>query len=112
MTEVVGFYINPNSENPHAAVEVALFLTNQEISQRFSDEARFVPARWDVALENPMLEVFREVAWTGYPIRQVPEVANYWEPFHDMFFRVLLEGAPPEEALARACEIMNEANRR
>lgn len=109
-TEIVGFFVNPNSENLYTAVDLALFLGNQGISQRFADEARFVPVRLDVAIEDPILAGLTEAAWTGYPYQHIPEIANYWEPFFDMFIWVLHEGVPPEDAVAEACRMMNEAN--
>jgi arabinogalactan oligomer/maltooligosaccharide transport system substrate-binding protein len=105
-----GFYINPNSQNILSAVELALFLTNQESSQIYTDSAGHVPIRSDVTAADPLVAAFAEASATGFPRPQSEQFANYWTPFGDMFTKVLEGAVTPEEGVAEACQAMNTAN--
>ena len=51
---VDGYYLNPNSKNQAAAVEVALYLTNKASQTVMMNEAGHVPARTDVEVTDPL----------------------------------------------------------
>jgi len=105
-----GFYINPNSANPDAAVDLALFLTNAESAQIYTDQAGHVPIRTDVDASDPLVAAFALASANGYPRPQSVEFANYWAPFGDMFTKVLEGVSTPAEGVAEACAAMNAAS--
>ena len=105
-----GFYINPNSQNTQSAIDLALFLTNQESSQIYTDKAGHVPIRSDVTSADPLVAAFAEASATGFPRPQSAEFANYWGPFGDMFTKVLEGAISPAEGVAEACAAMNAAS--
>ena len=105
-----GFYINPNSQNTQSAIDLALFLTNQESSQIYTDKAGHVPIRSDVTSADPLVAAFAEASATGFPRLQSAEFANYWGPFGDMFTKVLEGAISPAEGVAEACAAMNAAS--
>ncbi|RPI32441.1 MAG: extracellular solute-binding protein [Chloroflexota bacterium] len=105
-----GFYINPNSENILSAVELALFLTNKESSQVYTDSAGHVPIRSDVAAADPLVAAFAEASATGFPRPQSVEFAGFWGPFGDAWTKVTEGALSPEEGVTEACTAMNTAN--
>ncbi len=109
---VDGFYINPNSHNVGAALELALYLTNQESSQSFTEFAGHVPVRLDVTSDDPHINAFMESSAFGYPEPQSEQFANYWSPFEEMFFKVLSGEVTPQQGVSEACAKMDAANER
>jgi arabinogalactan oligomer/maltooligosaccharide transport system substrate-binding protein len=107
-----GFYINPNSHNVEAALELALFLTNRESSQSFAEFAGHVPVRLDVTSNDPHIKTFMESSAFGYPVPQSEQFANYWSPFEEMFYKVLTGEVTPQQAVSEACAKMDAANER
>ncbi len=107
-----GFYINPNSPNVEAALELALFLTNQESSQSFAEFAGHVPVHLDVTSNDPHINTFMESSAFGYPEPQNEQFANYWSPFEEMFFKVLTGEVTPQQGVSEACAKMDAANER
>jgi len=105
-----GFYINPNSENKQAAVDLALFLSSGERAQLYTDQAGHVPIREDVTSDDELVAAFAQASANGTPRPQSSEFANYWGPFGEMFTKVFEGAATPEEAVAEACAAMNAAN--
>lgn len=107
-----GFYINPNSHNVEAALELALFLTNQESSQSFAEFAGHVPVRLDVTSNDLHINTFMESSAFGYPEPQSEQFANYWSPFEEMFIKVLTGEVTPQQGVSEACAKMDTANER
>jgi len=105
-----GFYINPNSQNVAAAVELALFLTNAESSSIYTEVAGHVPIRSDVTASDPDVAGFALASATGFPRPQSKEFGNYWGPFGDMVTKVLEGTIDPATGVTDACKAMNEAN--
>ncbi|MEK7310876.1 MAG: extracellular solute-binding protein, partial [Chloroflexota bacterium] len=105
-----GFYINPNSKNVDAAIELALFLTGAESSQIYTNEAGHVPIRSDVTASDPLLAGFAEASATGFPRPQSKEFGNFWGPFGDAWTKAVEGALTPEEAVKEACAAMNTAN--
>ncbi|MEK6573603.1 MAG: ABC transporter substrate-binding protein, partial [Chloroflexota bacterium] len=105
-----GFYINPNSKNVDAAVELALFLTGAESSQIYTNEAGHVPIRSDVTASDPLLAGFAEASASGFPRPQSKEFGNFWGPFGDAWTKAVEGALTPEEAVKEACAAMNTAN--
>ena len=105
-----GFYINPNSQNAQAAVDLALFLTGKDSAQIYTDKAGHVPIRTDVKAADPLVAAFAEASAGGIPRPQSKEFANYWTPFGDMFTKVLEGASTPEQGIKDACAAMNSAS--
>jgi len=105
-----GFYINPNSKNVDAAVELALFLTSAESSQIYTNEAGHVPIRSDVTASDPLLAGFAEASATGFPRPQSMEFGNFWGPFGDAWTKAVEGALSPDDAVKEACAAMNTAN--
>jgi arabinogalactan oligomer / maltooligosaccharide transport system substrate-binding protein len=105
-----GFYINPNSKNINGTVAVALYLTNKESSQYYTDNAGHVPVRSDVTSADPLVAAFAEASASGYPRPQSAEFANFWTPFGDAWTKVVEGASTPAEAVNEACSAMNTAN--
>ncbi len=105
-----GFYINPNSRNIDGAITLALFLTNKESSQIYTDRAGHVPIRNDVTASDPLVAAFAQASAVGYPRPQSPEFANYWAPAGDMFTKVLEGAVTAEQGVRDLCTQMNTAN--
>ena len=110
LVTVDGFYFNPNSDNVEDSIKLAIFLTNQNSSQKFSKLAKRIPARKDVILDDPNLEVFRLTAQHGEAMPNNKEFINYWIPFDDMIHSVLEGSVSPKDGVAIACETMNSLN--
>jgi arabinogalactan oligomer/maltooligosaccharide transport system substrate-binding protein len=105
-----GFYINPNSQNAEGAVELALFLTNKDSAQIYTDQAGHVPIRTDVSAADPLVGAFAEASASGLPRPQSVEFGNYWGPFGDMFTKVLEGVSSPADGVNEACANMNSAS--
>jgi len=105
-----GFYLNPNTKNKEGALALAMFLTNQESSQIYTDSAGHVPIRNDVTAADALVAEFAKASSTGYPRPQSAEFANYWAPFGDMFTKVLEGAISPADGVAEACAAMNAAS--
>jgi arabinogalactan oligomer/maltooligosaccharide transport system substrate-binding protein len=110
LVNFTGFYINPETRNPDSTVELLHLLTGPEAGQVFNEITYLVPVRWDVQPPDPILAGFFEALEWGDLIGLRWEFNNYYGPFDEMFYSVLIEGAAPEEAITRACEWMNELN--
>ena len=105
-----GFYINPNSKNIPGAVEVALYFTNKDSSQYYTDHAGHVPIRSDVTSSDPLIAAFAEASASGFPRPQSAEFANFWTPFGDAWTKVIEGASTPTDAVKEACAAMNAAN--
>lgn len=82
MLGVDGYYINPNSANKAAALEVALYLSNAKSQTVMMNEAGHVPVRTDVKISDPLIQGLVDAFNTGATIRpQVAELGKYWSNF-------------------------------
>jgi arabinogalactan oligomer/maltooligosaccharide transport system substrate-binding protein len=105
---VDGFYLSPNSANPEAALDVALYLTGPEAQTIMMNEAGHVPVRTDVEITDPLIQGLVDAFNTGSTVRpQVPELGNYWANFCDTD-QVFLAGTPAEEWVTTATENANK----
>jgi arabinogalactan oligomer/maltooligosaccharide transport system substrate-binding protein len=105
-----GFYINPNSKEQQAAVDLALFLTNKESEQIYMDQAGHIPVRTDVTISDPFVQGFVNANSTAFVRPQSKEFSNFWTPFGDMWVKIMEGTVAPEQAVADACAAMNTAN--
>ena len=81
MLGIDGYYINPNSSNKAAAVDVALYMTNAA-SQTVMMGVGHVPVRTDVKITDPLIQGLVDAFNTGSTIRpQVAQLGKYWSNF-------------------------------
>jgi len=82
MVGVDGYYINPNSANQAAALDVALYLSNAKSQTTMMNEAGHVPVRTDVTITDPLIKGLVDAFNVGATIRpQVKELGKYWSNF-------------------------------
>jgi arabinogalactan oligomer/maltooligosaccharide transport system substrate-binding protein len=104
-----GFYVNPNSQNPDGAVNLALFLTGKDSAQIYTDKAGHVPIRSDVKAADPLVGAFAEASASGFPRPQSEEFGQFWTPFGDAWTKVVEGASTPADAVKAACAAMNAA---
>ena len=78
---VDGYYINPNSENKEAAINVALYLTGAKAEEIMMKDAGHVPAITTVNVTDPLIQGLLDAFKNGYVRPQVPQLGNYWSNF-------------------------------
>jgi arabinogalactan oligomer/maltooligosaccharide transport system substrate-binding protein len=108
MLGVDGFYINPNSANKAAAVEVALYLSNAKSQLVMMNEAGHVPVRTDVTITDPLIKGLVDAFNVGATIRpQVTQLGKYWSNFcgTDQIFE---KGTAPADYVKAAVEAANK----
>ncbi len=108
MLGVDGFYINPNSANQAAAVEVALYLSNAASQTVMMNQAGHVPVRTDVTITDPLIQGLVDAFNKGATIRpQVPELGKYWSNFcgSDAIYE---KGTSPADFVKAAVEAANK----
>jgi len=101
---VDGYYLNPNSKNQAAALEVALYLTGKAAETTMMTEAAHIPARTDVTVTDPLLKAFLDAVNTGNTVRpQDAQLAKYWANFcgSDQIFE---KGTAPADWVKTATE--------
>ncbi len=103
-------FINPNTEDPKSAVELALFLAEQESQTLFMDFAKFIPVRTDVSVNDEMIQAFVVTDSTATVRPQESVFTNFWLPFDKMWVDILVNDEDPSEAITAACIAMNTAN--
>ena len=78
---VDGYYFNPNSANPEAALEVAMYLTNAAAQTAMMNDAGHVPANTTVKVTDPLIQGLLDAFATSYVRPQVEAMGNYWGNF-------------------------------
>jgi arabinogalactan oligomer / maltooligosaccharide transport system substrate-binding protein len=78
---VDGYYINPNSANKEAAVEVALYLTGKVAEQIMVDQAGHVPAINTVKITNPLIQGLQSAFKDAIVRPQDAQLDKYWANF-------------------------------
>jgi arabinogalactan oligomer / maltooligosaccharide transport system substrate-binding protein len=78
---VDGYYFNPNSANPAAALDVALYLTNAASQTVMMKDAGHVPANSTVKVTDPLIQGLLDAFGTSYFRPQVEAMGNYWGNF-------------------------------
>jgi len=110
MMGIDGWYVNPNSKNQQAAVDLALYIFGKDGLTAYENNAGDPAARTDVTATDPLVKAFADIAAAGSPRLQTKEFGNYWGPFGDAMTAVLAGKATPTDAVATACAAMNKAN--
>ncbi|HEY5159418.1 MAG TPA: extracellular solute-binding protein, partial [Anaerolineales bacterium] len=80
MLGVDGYYINPNSANKEAAIEVALYLTGASAEKTMMG-AGHVPAITTATITDPLLQGLSDAFKNGYVRPQVQQLGLYWSNF-------------------------------
>ncbi len=109
---VDGWYINSALPNQDLAIAVAKFLTSQEAQEIEVDVAGHVAANKNVAIIDPLVKSFSEAIDLGFPRPQSQEFGNYWGPFGDAWSQILDKGTDPATAVAQACTLLDQANKK
>lgn len=78
---VDGYYINPNSQNKEAALEVAMYLTGAYAESMMMANAGHVPAITTVEVTDPLIQGLLDAFATGFIRPQVPQLGLYWSNF-------------------------------
>jgi arabinogalactan oligomer/maltooligosaccharide transport system substrate-binding protein len=106
MLGVDGYYINPNSANKEAAIEVALYLTGAK-AEGIMMGAGHVPAITTATVTDPYLLALQEAFKNGYVRPQVPALDRYWANFcgNDQVFE---KGIAPAVWLAQGTANANK----
>lgn len=110
---LVGFevvYINSRTSNMDASKVIATFLTSSPSSQKFMQNAMVPPVRLGLRSQDPLLDLIIKFSEDGFLRPQIPEFNNFWGPFGEMYMAVFFGGVSPQEAVAQACAVMNQAN--
>jgi len=104
---VDGFYFSPNSANPEAALEVALYLTGKNAQTVMMTEAGHVPANTTVEISDPLIQGLLDAFSTAVPRPQVEQLGNYWSNFcgTDQVFEA---GVPAADWVAEATANANK----
>jgi arabinogalactan oligomer/maltooligosaccharide transport system substrate-binding protein len=104
---VDGYYINPNSANKEAAIDVALYLTGAKAEEIMMKDAGHVPAITTVKVTDPILQSLLDAFKNGYVRPQVPQLNNYWSNFcgNDQVFE---KGTDPGEWVKTATANANK----
>ena len=77
---VDGYYINPNSQNQAAAIDVALYLTGKTAEEQMM-KAGHVPAITTATVTNPLIQSLLDIFKNGYVRPQVAQMDKYWANF-------------------------------
>jgi arabinogalactan oligomer/maltooligosaccharide transport system substrate-binding protein len=110
-----GWYINPSSKNKAAAVDLGLYIFGKDGLAAYADTVTGPgdpPARSDVTMADPLVKAFADAASSGFPRPQSAEFGNFWGPFGDAVTASVEGQAKPADAVATACQKMNQANKK
>lgn len=102
-----GFYINPNSNNKEAALEVALYFTNKQSQTILMNEAGDVPVNTTVDVTDPLIKGLIAAFRNGYIRPQTPQLSKYWANFCDTD-QVFEAGMPVTTWIANATANANK----
>jgi arabinogalactan oligomer / maltooligosaccharide transport system substrate-binding protein len=105
-----GWFINPKSKMPQAAVDLALFLTNADVEKMFADITGAPPVRSDVNITDQNIKTLVDAFGAGYARPQAAWYDNFWGPFNDMVVQVIEGKSTPANGVKTACDAMNKAN--
>ncbi len=97
---VDGYYINPNSQDQAAAIDVALYLTGKTAEAEMM-KAGHVPAITTATVTNPLLQSLVDDFKNGYVRPQVTQLGLYWSNFCGID-QVYEKGVAPGD-LAQRC---------
>ena len=112
MMGIDGWYINPNSQNKAAALDLAFYIFGQNGLTAYENTAGDPAARADVTPTDPLVKAFADIAAGGDPRMQTVEFGNYWGPFGDAMTAVFSGKSTATAAVATACATMNTANKK
>ncbi|SDC29865.1 carbohydrate ABC transporter substrate-binding protein, CUT1 family [Pelagirhabdus alkalitolerans] len=98
-----GWLVNYYTEDQYWATELALFLTNAENSELYYETAGELPAHLDVEIDDEFMEPIFEQTEHAYPMPNIPEMSQVWEPIGDAL-EFISSGEDVQEVLDEAVE--------
>ncbi len=104
-----GLYINPKSRNVETALELVLKMTDMESAEIWANTASHIPARNNIVLADPNLQMLAQALNTGQSVPDSPSFEFYWDIFDDAFSQVLKGTSDPVDVVAAACTALQEA---
>ena len=109
--EVISLSVNATEEEQQAALAFIEHLTSAEVQGLYLNEANWIPVNPAVdASMNPVVAGFLEQVPFSDPFPVAPELAATWEPLDNALGQVVEDVAPPEQAVADACMLINTTN--
>ncbi|MGD7045254.1 sugar ABC transporter substrate-binding protein [Jeotgalibacillus proteolyticus] len=109
---VKSWMVSDYSENKEAATDLALFLTNEENSTQYFEEAGELPAN-QAALEseavtsNELIAPFAEQIQYGTPMPSTPEMQQVWDPINNALL-FIAQGEDVQEVLDEAVQTIKD----
>ncbi|MDG5473458.1 extracellular solute-binding protein [Jeotgalibacillus sp. ET6] len=109
---VKSWMVSDYSENKEAATDLALFLTNEENSTQYFEEAGELPAN-QAALEseavtsNELIAPFAEQIQYGTPMPSTPEMQQVWDPINNALL-FIAQGDDVQEVLDEAVQTIKD----
>ncbi|KIL45657.1 sugar ABC transporter substrate-binding protein [Jeotgalibacillus soli] len=109
---VKSWMVSEYSEHKEAATELALFLTNEENSTLYYEQAGELPAN-QAALEseavtsNELIAPFAEQIQYGTPMPSTPEMQQVWEPINNALL-FIAQGDDVQEVLDEAVQTIQD----
>jgi arabinogalactan oligomer/maltooligosaccharide transport system substrate-binding protein len=110
MVGVDGWYINTASKSQDLAIATAQEYVSQAAQEIYTDVAGHVPANKNVKVIDPLVQSFSDAINQGMARPQNKQMDNYWGAFDNAWKEVLDKGTPATQAVATACQTMNQAN--
>ncbi len=108
---VDSWHINPNSTKKEAALDVALYFFGKEGSTVYSDTALDPMVRTDISPKDERIATFAQIAADGTPRPLAKFLNGFWGPFGDNYTAMIEGKMTPADAVAGACQAMNDANK-
>lgn len=105
---VDGWYLNPNSPNQEAALDLALYIFGKSGLTEYVNIVGDPVARTDINVSDPLVFTFMEAGNQAIPRPQSLEFNDYWWTFGWALDAVLYADVPPAEAVSTACQWMND----
>ncbi|CAM3828011.1 sugar ABC transporter substrate-binding protein [Alkalicoccus chagannorensis] len=98
-----GWLVNNYSEEQYWATELALFITNEESSEHYFEEAGELPAHPEVDVDDEFFEPIFEQTEYAEPMPNIPEMSQVWDPIADAL-EFISQGDDPQEVLDEAVQ--------
>lgn len=110
-SEMISMNVDATPEETAAAMSFIEYLTGSEAQGLFLNEANWIPSNAGVdTSSNPVVGGFLAQVPYSDPFPVAAELGATWDPMGNAITQILEGVATPEEALAEAASVINEAN--
>jgi arabinogalactan oligomer/maltooligosaccharide transport system substrate-binding protein len=110
-SEMIQVNVNASDAEMDAAMRLIGYLTSADVQKQFLNEANWIPSNDSVdTSSNPVVGGFLDQVPNSNPFPVATELGATWEPMGDAVTKILEGVSTPEEAMAEACQLINEAN--